>query len=336
MGIAIAPTLAIAMNVTTKSAPCGNNMPTRVPLPTPAGSPVAWPTGASLAVARDAGDGDDLAGAQLQRHARPAARARRPACSRSRSRRPRRRLAVRPPHRRGDGLRRPSSCGELRLGGVGDGSVGDQLAGAQHRDAVARPRSTSSSLWLMKTIDRPCATSLPQRGEQRLALLRRQHRGRLVEDQDAGAAVERLQDLDALALADRQRRRRARPGSTGRPKRSRRVEQPARAPRARRENGCHSGSVPSITLSSTLRLSASVKCWCTMPMPAASAAFGWPGGSGRPNDLDRAGVGDVVAEQDRHQRALAGAVLAEQRQHLAGARARARSRRWPPARRSAW
>jgi hypothetical protein len=38
-----------------------------------------------------------------------------------------------------------------------------------------------------------------------------------------------------------------------------------------------------------------------------------------PIHLDRAGVGHVVAEQDRHQRALAGAVFAQQRQHLAGA-----------------
>ena len=48
-------------------------------------------------------------------------------------------------------------------------------------------------------------------------------------------------------------------------------ESRARAPPAPRA-GRHSGSVPSITLSSTHRLSASVKCWCTMPMPAASAA----------------------------------------------------------------
>ncbi len=36
-----------------------------------------------------------------------------------------------------------------------------------------------------------------------------------------------------------------------------------------------------------------------------------------PEHLDRPGVGDVVAEQDIHQRALAGAVLAQQAQHLA-------------------
>ena len=106
-------------------------------------------------------------------------------------------------------------------------------------------------------------------------------------------------------------------GCTGRPKRCATSSSLARAARAAR-SGCHSGSVPIITLSSTLRLSASVKCWCTMPMPAASAAFGLPGGSGWPKTSIVARVGDVVAEQDRHQRRLAGAVLAEQRQHLAG------------------
>ena len=37
-----------------------------------------------------------------------------------------------------------------------------------------------------------------------IGLGRRQHAGRLVEDQDFGAAIERLQDLDALLQADRQ------------------------------------------------------------------------------------------------------------------------------------
>ena len=38
--------------------------------------------------------------------------------------------------------------------------------------------------------------------EQRIGLGRRQHGGRLVEDEDVGAAIERLQDLDALLQAD--------------------------------------------------------------------------------------------------------------------------------------
>jgi hypothetical protein len=43
-----------------------------------------------------------------------------------------------------------------------------------------------------------------QHAEQLLGLLRREHGGRLVEDQDLRAVVERLEDLDPLLLADRQ------------------------------------------------------------------------------------------------------------------------------------
>ena len=43
-----------------------------------------------------------------------------------------------------------------------------------------------------------------------------------------------------------------------------------------------SGAVPSVMFSATVRLSAKVKCWWTMPTPAASAARVSPGGSGRP------------------------------------------------------
>ena len=55
----------------------------------------------------------------------------------------------------------------------------------------------------MKMIDLPCALSDADDLEELLRLLRREHRGRLVEHEDLGAAVERLQDLDALLLADR-------------------------------------------------------------------------------------------------------------------------------------
>ena len=56
----------------------------------------------------------------------------------------------------------------------------------------------------MKMIDIPSSRlEVAQDLEQLQRLLRRQHRGRLVEDQDVGLPVERLQDLDALLLADR-------------------------------------------------------------------------------------------------------------------------------------
>jgi len=44
----------------------------------------------------------------------------------------------------------------------------------------------------------------PHGGEEGVRLLRGQHGGRLVEDQDLGLPVERLEDLDALLLAHRQ------------------------------------------------------------------------------------------------------------------------------------
>ena len=47
-------------------------------------------------------------------------------------------------------------------------------------------------------------------GEELLDFLRRQHGGRLVENQQLRVPVERLQQLDALLLADRQTSRRAR------------------------------------------------------------------------------------------------------------------------------
>ncbi len=45
---------------------------------------------------------------------------------------------------------------------------------------------------------------LAERREQLVDLLRHQHRGRLVEDQDPGAAIQHLEDLDSLAISDAQ------------------------------------------------------------------------------------------------------------------------------------
>ena len=69
------------------------------------------------------------------------------------------------------------------------------------RSAMA---STSSSLWLMKTTELPRAVIVAQRAEELLDLLGCQHGGGLVHDEDRGAAVEHLEDLDALLLAHRE------------------------------------------------------------------------------------------------------------------------------------
>ena len=62
----------------------------------------------------------------------------------------------------------------------------------------------------------------------------------------------------------------------------------------------------------------SVKCWWTIPRPAAIASRGEPNATGAPVDEDLALVGPVEPGEDVHQGALAGAVLAEQRVDLAG------------------
>ena len=67
------------------------------------------------------------------------------------------------------------------------------------RSAICR---TSSSLWLMNTIVLPASRSLRRLSNRSCVSIGREDRRRLVQDQDLDAAVERLQDLDALLLAD--------------------------------------------------------------------------------------------------------------------------------------
>ena len=75
--------------------------------------------------------------------------------------------------------------------------------GAHHRDRVG----DLDHLVELVRDEHDRAAVVAQRAQHRPQLLhlgRRQHRGRLVEDEDPRAAIERLQDLDALRLADRQ------------------------------------------------------------------------------------------------------------------------------------
>ena len=57
-------------------------------------------------------------------------------------------------------------------------------------------------MWRDEEDGHALALELAQVGEQLVDLLGHEHRGGLVEDQDAGAAVEHLEDLDPLAVAD--------------------------------------------------------------------------------------------------------------------------------------
>ncbi len=77
----------------------------------------------------------------------------------------------------------------------------DLLAAAQHRDPVG---DLGHLVQLVADEDDrlPLLGQAPHDREELLCLLRGQHRRRLVEHEDVRAAVERLQDLDALLLAD--------------------------------------------------------------------------------------------------------------------------------------
>ena len=151
---------------------------------------------------------------------------------------------------------------------------------------------------------------------------------------DARAAVERFQDLDPLALAD---------GEIGDP--CMRVDRQPRVPRQRLQPG---ERLRPASHRRRHRLAAEhdvVEHGEVAGEREVLVHHADAGGERRPRvagrqgaaeELDLPRIGDVVAEQDRHQRRLAGAVFAQQRQHLAGMQVERDRRRWPPSRRSAW
>ena len=94
--------------------------------------------------------------------------------------------------------------GEVLLVRLGRDPLADDLAAPDDRDPV---RDLEDLVQLVADEDDAVALGrqAPQDLEDLLGLLRRQDRGRLVEDEDLGVAVERLEDLDPLLPADRQR-----------------------------------------------------------------------------------------------------------------------------------
>ena len=90
---------------------------------------------------------------------------------------------------------------EVARGGVLRVHGADGLAAAQHGDAV-RDRHDLVQLVGDENDGATLADHGAQGGEQNVGLLRGENRGRLVEDEHLRAAVENLQDLDALLLAD--------------------------------------------------------------------------------------------------------------------------------------
>ena len=91
--------------------------------------------------------------------------------------------------------------GELLRRGLGGPHGAHGRPGAQHGDDVGDPQHLVE-LVADERHGHALGAQVGQRGEQRVDLLRDEHGGRLVEHDHAGAAVEHLEDLDALAVAD--------------------------------------------------------------------------------------------------------------------------------------
>ena len=94
--------------------------------------------------------------------------------------------------------------------GLGQGLLGractrhglDRLPATQHGDAIG---DFEDLVQLVADEDDRLPVGLQTANdlEELTGLLRSEHRGRLVEDEEVGAAVERLEDLHPLLLADR-------------------------------------------------------------------------------------------------------------------------------------
>ena len=104
------------------------------------------------------------------------------------------------------GLRRRQLAADHELGELArrtcrPARAWDRRAAAQHRDAV-RDAQHLVELVADEHDGDALGAQVAQRAEQLVDLLRHEHGGRLVEDQHPRAAVQHLEDLDALPVAD--------------------------------------------------------------------------------------------------------------------------------------
>ena len=276
-----------------------------------------WPLPATAAMP------DDLAGADLERDAAEG-RAGRGRC------RPRRRstdrttapgLARRPLEHLEDGAadHQPGEVGRA-VAPAGSMPAAVTLPRAHDRDPVGDREDLAE---LVADEDDAAAGRghRPQRAEQLVGLLRGEDGRRLVHDQDPRAAVEHLEDLDPLLLADRQlpdlgARVDAQPDLGG--------EVADLAPRSRRRSSRNRGwSRPSRTFSVTVMRRDEREVLVDHPEAVRRWRRAASGTStGRAVDADLPVVGPVQPGEDVHQRALAGAVLAEQGVDLAARRSK--------------
>ena len=93
--------------------------------------------------------------------------------------------------------------GQMRRAGLGACYLGNQFAATQHRNAIGNPHHFVQFV-ADEDDGQPLADQLLQGVEQTFALLGGEHGSGFVQNQNAGAAIKRLQDFNALALANRQ------------------------------------------------------------------------------------------------------------------------------------
>ena len=93
--------------------------------------------------------------------------------------------------------------GQLLGRGLGGAAVRDHLAAAHHRDVVGH-RHDLAQLVRDQHDRAALIAQIAQDPEQMLGFLRGERPGRLIQDQNARAAEQRLQDLDPLLYPDRQ------------------------------------------------------------------------------------------------------------------------------------
>ena len=94
--------------------------------------------------------------------------------------------------------------GQLRFAHLMALRARDDTAGAHHEDTIGDRHHLAELVGDEQDRGAGVAQAL-EHGEELLDLARREHGGGLVENQDAGLAGQRFDDLDALAHADRQR-----------------------------------------------------------------------------------------------------------------------------------
>ncbi len=190
----------------------------------------------------------------------------------------------------------------------------DHPAVPQHRDAVRDGRNLGQAMRNVEDSDTP-RLEAADHVEERLGLDRRQGGGRLVEDHDAMLDLERAGDLHELTLRDRQPR-------NGPP----RIDLGAQRPHGVGSASLHGPIVhhepsPDLTPHEDVARNREVRRQEDLLVDqhdAASLGLLRPGETdGLARHRHRAAGGYEIAGQELHQGRLAGAVLTDDRMHLA-------------------